>query len=159
MAISNVDVNFKVKIDIYTLEIMPKEIKHSKSTSLASTSKFFSPFKNTLFHSNHDSNTGNFGSSTNSNHHYNEQNSLGVSSGGAKTSNFIHIDTIEITNKDLSSNRFKLSVSITKKLYGKILYLNLPKITRFYLKLSSTGIISGTVVGVFKKFNLLYFIF
>lgn len=111
MAISNVDVNFKVKIDIYTLEIMPKEIKHSKSTSLASTSKFFSPFKNTLFHSNHDSNTGNFGSSTNSNHHYNEQNSLGVSSGGAKTSNFIHIDTIEITNKDLSSNRFKLSIS------------------------------------------------
>lgn len=47
MAISNVDVNFKVKIDIYTLEITHKEIKHSKSTSLASTSKFFSPFKNT----------------------------------------------------------------------------------------------------------------
>ncbi len=48
MAINNVDVNFKVKIDIYTLEITPKEIKHSKSTSLASnaTSKFFSPFKN-----------------------------------------------------------------------------------------------------------------
>lgn len=46
MAISNVDVNFKVKIDIYTLEIMPKEVKNSKSNSLASTSKFFSPFKN-----------------------------------------------------------------------------------------------------------------
>lgn len=44
MAISNVDVNFKVKIDIYTLEITPKEIKNSKSS--VSTSKFFSPFKN-----------------------------------------------------------------------------------------------------------------
>ncbi len=46
MAISNVDVNFKVKIDIYTLEITPKEVKNSKSNTLASTSKFFSPFKN-----------------------------------------------------------------------------------------------------------------
>lgn len=109
MAISNVDVNFKVKIDIYTLEITPKEIKHSKSTSLASTSKFFSPFKNSLFHSSHDSSSSN--NNSNSNHHYIEQLSLGVSTGGAKTSNFIHIDTIEITNRDLSSNRFKLSIS------------------------------------------------
>lgn len=109
MAISNVDVNFKVKIDIYTLEITPKEVKHNKSTSLASTSKFFSPFKNGLFHSHHDSNVPN--TASNSNHHYNEQSNLGVSTGGAKTSNFIHIDTIEITNKDLSSNRFKLSIS------------------------------------------------
>lgn len=49
MAISNVDVNFKVKIDIYTLEITPKEIKNNKSNnplSNVSTSKFFSPFKN-----------------------------------------------------------------------------------------------------------------
>merc|ERR1719245_713868 len=99
MAISNVDVNFKVKIDIYTLEITPKEIKHSKSTSLASTSKFFSPFKNSLFHSSHDSSSSN--NNSNSNHHYIEQLSLGVSTGGAKTSNFIHIDTIEITNRDL----------------------------------------------------------
>jgi hypothetical protein len=65
-----------------------------------------------VFHSNHDSNPGNCGSQANSNHHYNEQNSLGVSTGGAKTSNFIHIDTIEITNKDIASNRFKLSVSV-----------------------------------------------
>ena len=49
MAISNVDVNFKVKIAIYTLEITPKEIKNNKSNnplSNVSTSKFFSPFKN-----------------------------------------------------------------------------------------------------------------
>ncbi len=65
-----------------------------------------------MFSSHHDSsNSSNSHSSTHSNHHYNEQSSLGVSTGGAKTSNFIHIDTIEITNKDLSSNRFKLSIS------------------------------------------------
>lgn len=112
MAISNVDVNFKVKIDIYTLEITPKEIKNSKSS--VSTSKFFSPFKNSLgmFSSHSDNSTASSNhSSSHSNHHYNEQLSLGVSTGGAKTSNFIHIDTVEITNKDLSSNRFKLSIS------------------------------------------------
>lgn len=112
MAISNVDVNFKVKIDIYTLEITPKEVKNNKSNSSEFTSKFFSPFKNHLFHLNHESSSASSSSSnTNFNHHYNEQSSLGVSSGGAKTSNFIHIDTIEITNKDLASNRFKLSIS------------------------------------------------
>ena len=70
-----------------------------------------------VFHSSSDSSSNGGGGSssnninTNSNHHYNEHSNLGVSFGGAKTSNFIHIDTIEITNKDLSSNRFKLSVS------------------------------------------------
>lgn len=114
MAISNVDVNFKVKVDIYTMEITPKEVKNSKSTSLASTSKFFSPFKNSLFHSSSDSSSSHGSGSSansNSNHHYNEHSSLGMSQVGAKTSNFIHIDTIEITNKDLNSNRFKLSIS------------------------------------------------
>ena len=47
MAISNVDISFKVKIDVYTLEVLPKDTKTTKQ-NLASnaTSKFFSPFKN-----------------------------------------------------------------------------------------------------------------
>lgn len=64
-----------------------------------------------MFSSHHDNSSASNHSTSHSNHHYNEQLSLGVSTGGAKTSNFIHIDTIEITNKDLSSNRFKLSIS------------------------------------------------
>jgi hypothetical protein len=59
----------------------------------------------------HHSSASNQNSAVN-NHHYNEQSTLGISSGGAKTSNFIHIDTVEITNKDLSSNRFKLNVNL-----------------------------------------------
>jgi hypothetical protein len=65
-----------------------------------------------VFHSSSDSSSSSGSAVSNSNHHYNENSSLGVSLGGSKTSNFIHIDTIEITNKDLSSNRFKLSVSV-----------------------------------------------
>jgi hypothetical protein len=45
MAISNVDVNFKVKIDVYAMETNPKE-KHKKSPSKLDAKKFFqSPFK------------------------------------------------------------------------------------------------------------------
>ena len=44
MAISNVDVNFKVKIDVYAMETNPKE-KHKKSPTKLDPKKFFSPFK------------------------------------------------------------------------------------------------------------------
>ena len=123
MAISNVDISFKVKIDIYTLEVLPKDTKTTKQTLASNaTSKFFSPFKShNLFHSSGSSSSSSSGSSSsshhnpfglNSNHHYNEQSSLGVMNGGAKTSNFIHIDTIEICSKDIYNNKFKLSVSV-----------------------------------------------
>jgi hypothetical protein len=121
MAISNVDINFKVKIDVYTLEVLPKDVKAAKQNIASNaTSKFFSPFKNhNLFHSHSNNNNNNHSNSNshqspfgfNLNHHYNEQNNLGVVNGGAKTSNFIHVDTIEICNKDIYNNKFKLSVS------------------------------------------------
>lgn len=46
MSINNVDVNFKVKIDIYAMETLPKE-KHKKSPNKLNLNptKFFSPFK------------------------------------------------------------------------------------------------------------------
>ncbi len=110
MAISNVDVNFKVKIDVYGLEMLPKETKPSKQSSSA-TSKFFSPFKHSVFHSS-SSSSNNSNNNNNNNHHYNEQSNMGMmSTSGSKSSNFIHIDTIEITNKDLTTNRFKLNIS------------------------------------------------
>jgi hypothetical protein len=64
--------------------------------------------------------------SSHSNHHFNEQSSLGLATGGAKTSNFIHVDTIEITIKDIYLNKFKLSVNnnflITISLFQKYIY-------------------------------------
>jgi hypothetical protein len=63
----------------------------------------------------HGSNSSSNQRENNSNHHYNEQSALGVATGGAKTSNFIHVDTVEITNKDLSTNRFKLNVNKKRK--------------------------------------------
>ena len=114
MAISNVDVNFKVKIDVYAMETNPKE-KHKKSPSKLDAKKFFqSPFKSngkfppffTFFrHSNP------LFKVFSSNHHH-DSNS-GHSSGGfatLKISNFIHIDTIEITHKDIVRENFKLNV-------------------------------------------------
>jgi len=121
MAISNVDVNFKVKIDVYALEMLPKETKPSKPASTA-TSKFFSPFKHSVFHSHHGSSSSS-SSHNNINHHYNEQTNM-VTAAGSKTSNFIHIDTIEITNKDLSSNRFKLNISSSSIPLTGILLVN-----------------------------------
>jgi hypothetical protein len=94
MAISNVDVNFKVKIDVYAMETNPKE-KHKKSPTKYDPKKFFSPFKSSNSHS-HDSN-------------YGHSNSGGFTT--VKTSNFIHIDTIEITHKDIVRENFKLNVS------------------------------------------------
>ncbi len=47
MAINNVDINFKVKIDVYTLEVLPRDTKSHKQTLASNaTAKFFSPFKN-----------------------------------------------------------------------------------------------------------------
>ena len=123
MAISNVDISFKVKIDIYTLEVLPKDTKVTKQNIASNaTSKFFSPLKDKLFHHGHSSSSSASSVATchhnplgfNSNHHYNEQSNLGVLNGGAKTSNFIHIDTIEICNKDIYNNKFKLSVSLVR---------------------------------------------
>ncbi len=146
MAISNVDINFKVKIDVYTLEVLPKDVKATKQNIASNaTSKFFSPLKNhNLFHSS--KNNNHTQSSTNShqsqfgfnlNHHYNEQNNLGVVNGGAKTSNFIHVDTIEICNKDIYNNKFKLSVRLNLKFFFKnTLYL----LNIIILKISSSSI-------------------
>lgn len=132
MAISNVDINFKVKIDVYTLEVLPKDAKSSKQTSGShTTSKFFSPFK--FHHSNHHSSSAssssnpssnsNYGTySAASNHHFNEQTNL--ASQGAKTSNFIHVDTIEITQKDILKNKFKLNISSSSIPLTGILYVN-----------------------------------
>ena len=109
---------FKVKIDIYTLEVLPREGRESKTgkphSSFHATSKFFSPFKNNLFSSSSSS------SSTSHHHgtqysgpggsHFTDQNSS-IGQSGAKTSNFIHVDTIEITSRDINASRFKLNIS------------------------------------------------
>lgn len=104
MAISNVDVNFKVKIDIYAMEMLPKD-KHKKSPTKTREikEKFFSPFKAGVFSSHHSSNT----------HHHNHHidSHLHQQSNNLKSSNFIHIDTVEIMHKDLSRNNFKLNIS------------------------------------------------
>jgi actin-binding protein anillin len=124
MAISNVDINFKVKIDVYTLEVLPKDTKHSSGkhhSGHSATSKFFSPFKS--FHQSSSSSSGVVNNvNSHSNHHYNEPNVLG--NGGSKTSNFIHVDTIEICNRDIYNNKFKLSISSSSIPLTGVLHVN-----------------------------------
>lgn len=88
----------------------------------------FQVFSHHGSHSNSGKHHHNHNYESNSNHHYNEQNTLGISNGGAKSSNFIHIDTIEITNKDISNNRFKLNVCFSydflKKCARKLIFPN-----------------------------------
>lgn len=117
MSIHNVDVNFRVKIDVYTMEILPRELKHHNSIKQAThnaTAKFFSPFKaSNLFHHHSSSSTSNSNNASNSSGSYTHY-SDGHSTNGAncKTSNFIHVDTIEITFRDIDTNKFKLNVSV-----------------------------------------------
>ena len=70
--------------------------KNKKSPTKLDPKKFFSPFK---LSNNHDSN----------NYHGHHSNTGGFAT--VKTSNFIHIDTIEITHKDIVRENFKLNVS------------------------------------------------
>ncbi|CAF0892451.1 unnamed protein product [Brachionus calyciflorus] len=110
MAINNVDVNFRVKIDIYTLEVLPNtnnKVKHSNS--------FFSPFK---FH--HQTNNQNHVNPYN----FNEQQSS-LTNQKAKTSNFIHLDTVEITKSDICLNKFKLNISSSSIPLSGVLYVNI----------------------------------
>ena len=125
MAINNVDINFKVKIDVYALEILPRESNANKTSKqhllLASNAtKFFSPFKM----------GGRVGSSfsygrnaSHNNHHYGDYSDAHVL-GGAKTSNFIHVDTIEITQRDMSTKKFKLNISSSSIPLTGSLFLN-----------------------------------
>ncbi|RNA07512.1 actin-binding anillin-like isoform X2 [Brachionus plicatilis] len=108
MAINNVDINFRVKIDIYTLEVMPNVNHKVKHTS--SNVKFFSPFK---FHHHHE-NASSSG--------YSEQRAL--TSQRAKTSNFIHVDTVEIGQADICRSKFKLSISSSAIPLSGVLFVN-----------------------------------
>ena len=110
MAINNVDINFRVKIDIYTLEVMPNVAHKVKHTS--SNAKFFSPFK---FHNQNGSSNG-FHSVGN------DQTTL--SAQRAKTSNFIHVDTVEITQADICRTKFKLSISSSSIPLSGLLFVN-----------------------------------
>jgi actin-binding protein anillin len=97
MAINNVDINFRVKIDIYAMEVLPKTVKSNVST----THKFFSPFKL---------------------HGYCNEASLPNNS--TKSSNFIHVDTVEITKKDIYTNKFKLSISSSSIPLTGLIFVN-----------------------------------
>lgn len=110
MAINNVDINFRVKIDIYTLEVMPNLTNKVKHTS--SNAKFFSPFK---FHHQNNTSSGTYAVP-------NDQTTLNGQR--AKTSNFIHVDTVEISQADILRSKFKLSISSSSIPLTGVLYVN-----------------------------------
>lgn len=116
MAINNVDINFKVKIDIYTLEVLPNvtinKVKHTSSNA-----KFFSPFK---FHNKNYNHQSSSSQILYPNAFLNEQ----LCNQKAKTSNFIHVDTIEITQTDILRNKFKLNISSSSIPLSEELYDN-----------------------------------
>ncbi|CAF1025595.1 unnamed protein product [Brachionus calyciflorus] len=112
MAINNVDINFKVKIDIYTLEVLTNTAIN-KVRNTGSNGKLLSPFR---FQSQ-------VSTQSYSNEYKKEQSSS--TNQKAKTSNFIHVDTLEISQVDIYKNKFTLNISSSSIPLTGLLYVNI----------------------------------